>query len=323
MNKIADIDDDEAAIAAVLREETEAFTSGDFDRWAACYVQDSRTCAVHQSHGIGINIQRGWPELSEQIRRTLAEGAQCQMTGFTSENMSIQKTKTFAWVVYEQTSDHGDGSIDRSFETRILEKSDTGWRIVYAAFFARAPVVAERGQLALDAKGHIIGGTAEARAALLNHPALTVSSGRLRAIRPVWDKPLQAAIARAGELHGFFQQQNFANRHGGPLRIPVILGDDGHGQSVICQLSVRDGVTHLETDTRAMASRHLTAARAVFGLSEGQTRLADRIFAGEGPTEAARALGISANTARTHLARIYEKTGVNSQTALVRLILSI
>lgn len=323
MNTNTDKDGDAAAIAACIRAETVAFAAGDYDRWADCFVQEARTCSVNQSTEIGINVHRGWEALSDQMRRTMAQGANCKIRHFTNEDMSIQRAGPLAWVVYEQVLDHGDGSIDRTFETRILEKADGTWRIVYAAFFARKPVVAERGQLALNATGHVIGGDAEARAALLNHPALTVSAGRLRANRPIWDKPLQAAIRRAGELHSYFVQQSFASRHGGPLRIPVILGEDDSGQSVICLLSVRDGVTHLETDTRAMAERHLAAARAVFGLSDGQARLAERIIAGEGPTEAAGNLGISANTARTHLARIYEKTGVNSQTALVRLILSI
>ena len=60
-----------------------------------------------------------------------------------------------------------------------------------------------------------------------------------------------------------------------------------------------------------------------FGLSEGQLRVARRIAGGDGLKEAAEALGISVNTDRTHLARLYEKTGFNTRTALVRLLLSV
>jgi DNA-binding CsgD family transcriptional regulator len=61
----------------------------------------------------------------------------------------------------------------------------------------------------------------------------------------------------------------------------------------------------------------------IFGLSPGQMALAARIASGESLTDAAKTQQISINTARTHLKRIYDKTGVNSQTALVRLLLSV
>lgn len=64
-------------------------------------------------------------------------------------------------------------------------------------------------------------------------------------------------------------------------------------------------------------------AQAVYGLSDGQARLARQIADGKGAKEAAEALGISVNTARTHLSRLYDKTEAHAQTALVRLLLSV
>ena len=79
----------------------------------------------------------------------------------------------------------------------------------------------------------------------------------------------------------------------------VVSFDDGH-----------------QTDQR------LAAAAVVYGLSPGQLRLAKLVVDGHDLADAARELGISVNTARTHLQRIFDKTGVRSQPALVRVLLS-
>ena len=67
----------------------------------------------------------------------------------------------------------------------------------------------------------------------------------------------------------------------------------------------------------------IRAAAEIFGLSAGQSRLAVEVTNGVALPQAAAALGISVNTARTHLSRIFEKTGVSSQSALVRILLSV
>jgi len=82
-------------------------------------------------------------------------------------------------------------------------------------------------------------------------------------------------------------------------------------------------VTFVETGSEGDVDERLNVAKTIFGLSEGQMLLAHRIVQGDNLTAAAETLGISKNTVRTHLSRIYEKTGINSQTALVRTLLSV
>jgi DNA-binding CsgD family transcriptional regulator/PAS domain-containing protein len=74
-------------------------------------------------------------------------------------------------------------------------------------------------------------------------------------------------------------------------------------------------VTGQEPDdpVRRLRARYgLTAAEAVFALE---------IVKGDGKPATAERLGISFATARTHLSRIFEKTGVHRQAELVRLVL--
>lgn len=59
---------------------------------------------------------------------------------------------------------------------------------------------------------------------------------------------------------------------------------------------------------------------AAYDLSRREVRLCDALLAGRTLPEAAEYLNISRNTAKTHLARIFDKTGVRSQNALLRLL---
>lgn len=65
-----------------------------------------------------------------------------------------------------------------------------------------------------------------------------------------------------------------------------------------------------------------TDLSAVYGLTRSEARLALLLAQGHSISEIAHILGITPNTARTHLKRIFSKTDTNRQGALVKLILS-
>lgn len=75
------------------------------------------------------------------------------------------------------------------------------------------------------------------------------------------------------------------------------------------------------TDQQAAHDGRALELQQRFGLTPAESVLALEILRGDGREAAAGRLGISVSTARTHLSRIYEKTGVNRQAELVRLIL--
>lgn len=60
-------------------------------------------------------------------------------------------------------------------------------------------------------------------------------------------------------------------------------------------------------------------ARA-YGLSKAEVRVCKTLLAGKTAQEAADSLNISPNTVKTHLSRIFHKTGVHSQSALLHLL---
>jgi DNA-binding CsgD family transcriptional regulator len=59
---------------------------------------------------------------------------------------------------------------------------------------------------------------------------------------------------------------------------------------------------------------------ALSGLTSRESRIALMIADGSTPADAAGKLGVTMNTMRTHLSRIFDKTGANSQPALVRFV---
>lgn len=63
------------------------------------------------------------------------------------------------------------------------------------------------------------------------------------------------------------------------------------------------------------------ALREMLGLTKAETRVALEMANGLTVNEITEKLHISNNTARTHLSRIYQKTEVNNQTALVNVVL--
>jgi DNA-binding CsgD family transcriptional regulator len=72
-----------------------------------------------------------------------------------------------------------------------------------------------------------------------------------------------------------------------------------------------------------LAEERLETAAVVYGLSPSQVRLAEQIIGGQSLGDAAERLKVSVATTRTQLQRMFDKTGVRSQPALVRALLSV
>jgi DNA-binding CsgD family transcriptional regulator len=68
-------------------------------------------------------------------------------------------------------------------------------------------------------------------------------------------------------------------------------------------------------------SSNLQQLRDLYALTPGEARFAASLLQGKSVEEAAAAMGITVNTARAYLKRIYQKTGVRRQPELMRLLL--
>src|SRR5262249_36864993 len=154
---------------------------------------------------------------------------------------------------------------------------------------------------------------------LKRHAGLIVSGGRLRARARACDQRLQSAIRWAANIQGYANQQAarsvVASRSGA---LPVIVDADGGGPPEICWGGTSDGMILLSFNDARATEERLNAAAVVYGITPAQKRIAALIIGGGDLVEAARRLDVSINTARTQLKRMFDKTGVSSQPALVR-----
>lgn len=76
----------------------------------------------------------------------------------------------------------------------------------------------------------------------------------------------------------------------------------------------------LVREVRDQCNRKVADAARGYGLTQAEQRLLRVLFDGISLPEAARCLGVARTTARTHLQRLFEKTGTRRQADLLRTI---
>jgi DNA-binding CsgD family transcriptional regulator len=180
----------------------------------------------------------------------------------------------------------------------------------------------------------IVAFTASGRALLINETAtaifardngLGLRNGRLRTTDSRAQVLLDAALLNAVAIN--------QNQPTPTPPAPVPIPGDGKAQLyqlVFSPLIPHGGSTDLPQQAACIALIHdlrrnrrpdlATTLITAYGLSKAEGRVCESLLAGKTTQEAAAALNVSPNTVKTHLARIYEKTGVHSQTALLHLL---
>ena len=150
---------------------------------------------------------------------------------------------------------------------------------------------------------------------------LRVICGRLTAAAPAQASILDALIGAAGSPEP-------EHRRGGsmalasrdrflPLSVTVAPLRGGQPWPLRDPPAVLVCVTDLEAGACLPEQR----LRDLFALTPAEARVAAALFEGATPREAAEGLRISFHTVHVHLARIFEKTGTNRQSQLVRLMM--
>lgn len=181
------------------------------------------------------------------------------------------------------------------------------------------------GVVLVERDGTIASANAMASALMQRTGLMAVRAGRLIATDQADNRQLADAIAHMSQLQG---AQPDPSRY-----TSFALGDPTEGRRLT--LIIRPGppygpvsaplkrtaVVILRDPTRpaTLSARDL---EQLFALTPAEARLASQLASGAGLEEAAIALGVSRNTARSQLQAIYGKTGINRQGDLVRLLLS-
>jgi DNA-binding CsgD family transcriptional regulator len=313
-----------AAVLQAIEAETAAFFAKDYDAWANCWLHSEHVRRWSWYPIGGLTIEAGWTRLGALMRQAMQDFPKPLSVELRRENISLRIAGVMAWATYDQYSDEAPDPFSLAglqHELKILENVDGKWKLSCVSVlkpyqqFLDCPVVE------VDALARVLWINERARTRIQRHPSLTVSAGTLRARSRRSDRDLRAAIRWAAGLQDPMHQQAARSRlefTGGAL--PVILENGGaHG---LCWIRVEGGLILVSFDDEAAVRQRLAAAAVIFRLSPGQLRLSQQIIDGHDLTQAAAALRIGVNTARTQLHRIFDKVGVHSQPALVRALLS-
>lgn len=313
------------AVLDVIEGDVRAYFAKDLDLLSTFYLQEDRMISLMQIAGTGLIRCWGWQEFEALLRRNLAETPGPSAGDIRRRKVNVKVDKDMAWASFDQVvTTVGDATDPPSFShnIRVLERISGRWLIVFHGVFEPMSEAQTAPSIEVDENACVISMNMAAKDRLAEFRGLTISAGTLHAARPTWDKLLREAIERAAALRLYSRLHGEVGR-GQHVVFPVVLGEDDKGASVVCLVEVTDFSVWVTFDDHAALGRRLSVARAVYGLSRAQLALAREIAEGNDLSAAAEILGITVNTARTHLRRMFDKTGVRSQTALLRVILGL
>jgi DNA-binding CsgD family transcriptional regulator len=314
--------DDKAAVLAVLVAENTAFMRRDLDAWAAHWVHSpqSRFMFSHALHGS--RVLEGWDAINAFVALGLREIAETyHETRVHLERMNVVVNGDTAWATYDQVGDRtGDNfyMVGTYHQLQVFQRIAGQWKIACIAVMQRATDHEICPLIEVTPDKRVLWMNSAAHAQIANHPALIIISGRLRARNRSHEARLQEAVDWAKQL----SQRAVAQTPAGRLARPVILGEDGDAAPIFCWVLVEDGKILVSFDDEQLLKRRIAVAQGIYGLTAAQAQVAQLLAQGHDASLAAKKLGITINTVRTHVQRMFDKTGAHSQSALVGLLLS-
>ena len=321
---MTDDDDDEAKIVALIRANTIAYHMRDFDAWQRCFVHEPYLTRWGWWRRGGVFVRHGWDEISERFKRDLAEFPEPHRGNAYDtrvENLRLRIVGDVAWATFEQhypTPDlpgrqRGSGP-NVLHELRVFERIDGQWKVVVSSFLSNYDERLSDKTLIIDGEARIVRASEAALAALAEDDDLVIRNGKLRVRDHRADQILQQAIRRAAQVDSSYFSTQAA--------LPIVLDAGADLPARVWWVVADDGEISFSFGNRAVSEDRLEMAAHIFELSPTQKKLAGLLAEGLPLPDIAERMGVTHNTARTHLRRIYEKTGVQTQTALIRVLLS-
>jgi DNA-binding CsgD family transcriptional regulator len=313
---------DEAEILDLIHRNRIAVWMQDFESYEKCFVHADYITRWNASRFSGIAQRQGWADIAGRVQVLFADPSYRNPANAHDtkvENLRLHIHGDMAWATFDQLYPDADlvlgprmGGLSR--EVRVFERHGGKWLIAYWGVMDTSDGGRDAALIYLDRDGSVTWRSPAAAAALETDDDIVIRNGKLRIRDGRSNDALQAAIAWAAEhdagllsLRGALPIVHDAGQ-GLPMRVWWVLAGDG---AIVFSMG-----------GAGFNEKRLDAAAVVFGLSPAQKQLAAQIAEGRSLPEIAEIMKITPNTARTHLDRIYEKVGVRTQPALVRVLLS-
>lgn len=317
-------DSDQAIILRVIEADLQSYLSRDKELWAQNWVQDERMTSIMECGSL--QVARGFAEFRENVFQAMDASPSPSAPEVTRENLSIEVIGDLAWAVFDQIVADTDDPVappNLSHNFRLLERENDSWRIVFHGVWAHPLRNRSRPTVEVENDGSVQWMNCAAQERLKTFEGLTISAGTLRASRPIWDKKLREAIARASDLRNYAKYNKASSDSNRPINYPVLLGEDENTAVLLCFVEIAQGRIYVSFGNHSALESQIKMAGMIYGLSVAQMDIAGRIANGSDLAGAASEMGISVNTARTHLRRMFDKTDARSQIDLLRLFLSL
>jgi DNA-binding CsgD family transcriptional regulator len=237
----------------------------------------------------------------------------------TIENLKLRISGDMAWVTFDQV--YPSIGQDRlyyyggiSHEARVLERHNGTWLTAFMGIMHGSVGRYDTPILHVTADGRVTWQSPAASQALKDDDDLTIRNGRVRFRDAKADKKLQAALRWAAA------RDTSLLPHRGTQPIVIEAGDGLPAK--VYWVFAEGGQIIVSLHVLGIDAERLEVAAGIFGLSPSQKQIAGLVVEGLSLPEISERLAITTNTVRTHLNRVYEKTGVRTQPALVRVLLS-
>ncbi len=309
---------DREAVMAVVEAETRAYMAKDFETWASFWVKDTEVERWVGQYG---HVIRGWTDFEKAMRNALRRDRLPINGNLEKSRVKLRLGGDQAWLTYEERMQ--SEAINYALHVlNILIRVEKTWKLLFTATFRCRELSKTTPMLSVDTKGRIIDINDQARLRLEHHSHLAVQKGILRASNPIRARELRRALEQAPDVLYCLSPDSYSNTKT-VVRFPVMLGDLDAGDVAVCWIEPSIDRTFVTFDDFNALEMRIEVARLVFRLSRSQARVARLVAEGLDCRAIADRLSVTPNTARTHLRRIYEKTGVASQPALVRVLLSV
>ena len=311
------------AIRKVLEADITSYLERDRDAWLQCWSNNPRFQSIMECGTM--QVARSFDEFRQNVFDAMDAEPSPVKADVKFEDLEIHVDGNLAWATYEEVVTKASNPLatpSHSHNFRLLEHDSGEWRILFHGCWAEPLRDTEDPAIEVAVDGRILWMNASAEAELKDFGGLFASNGNLRASKPSWNAKLQNAIAGAHNLTSFGNYNRAKSAGGGEVKYPVVLGESEEGGLMLCWVKVADARVYIMFGLGDDLSAQIDVVQTLFALSKAQTEMVRLIAQGKELAEAAETLGITKNTARTHLRRVYEKTGVSSQTELLRLVVS-
>lgn len=320
--------EDQQAILELIERETTTFLCRDFEAWADCWIHDEGVRRLGALMGGLMDYQEGWVTGSDSVRNIfekfpIPNPAAAQT--IRRSNISIRVSGEMAWASFDQYGERSDDplvTVGLSHQIRIVEKQHARWRISMAGHGDTGLAYFDFPAIRIDEACRIEWMNTAAREELGTHPALTKSGAYLRGRYGADDKRLRRTVKEVSGLT-IMERRPSLPQPRGRIADPVVLtGGSADGQ-YIAWVSAPDGMLLVTFRDRKNERTRLSEAADLFRLSPAQSRVAELVLEGRNVQQIAEKLDVSASTAKTHLSRVFDKTGARNQPALVAKLLGV